>query len=274
MSMDTNQRKGKSRLNRSHPWLVAYVALLAYFVTGQIGESAEPANAAQAKQKLKVLVCGAHPDDPESGAGGLISLLCRDGHDVTVLYAVTYRSGRQYFDRPEKEIRQEEASAACKILGAKPLFLEYSAGQLFADKETLASFEELLTKLQPEIVLTHWPVDTHPDHEAISTLVWRSYKRQGGWNLYYFEVNAGAQTMAFTPNIFVDVEDVRDQKLQALLKHTSQKPQGIWDEHHQPMQLRRGKECGVTHAEGFCLLEAKDGCPTLPVKTLPRREKE
>ena len=33
-------------------------------------------------RKLRVVVFGGHPDDPESGAGGLIASLTRQGHEV------------------------------------------------------------------------------------------------------------------------------------------------------------------------------------------------
>jgi LmbE family N-acetylglucosaminyl deacetylase len=191
-----------------------------------------------------------------------------------VVYAVTFRTGRTYFERPEKEVRQEEAAAACAILNAKPVFLEYAAGEFYADQLTLEKFTKLLEEQKPDIVLTHWPVDTHPDHEAISTLVWRNYQRQGGWNLYYFEVNAGHQTLAFTPNQYIDIGPVKDQKFQALMRHTSQKPDTIWADHHAPMQLRRGQECGVEHAEALLLVEPKPGCPLLPVEVLSRKAGE
>ncbi len=220
--------------------------------------------------KLKILVCGAHPDDPESGVGGLISLLSNAGHDVTVVYAVTFRAGRTYFDRPETEVRREEAEAACAILKATPIFLEYAAGSMYADQPTIDKFTTFLGEQKPDIVLTHWPIDTHPDHAAISTLVWRNYQRQGGWNLYYFEVNAGHQTLAFTPEQYIDISSVREQKYQALMRHTSQKPDTIWADHHAPMQRRRGKECGVEQAEALLLVEPKPGCPLLPVTILHR----
>jgi len=42
-------------------------------------------------KKLRVVVFGAHPDDPESGCGGLIALLTQAGHEVVVAYATCYR---------------------------------------------------------------------------------------------------------------------------------------------------------------------------------------
>lgn len=259
-------RESESMMRQPGHIAVVLAALLVGFVASQV-HADEPAFA----PKLKILVCGAHPDDPESGVGGTISLLTRAGHDVTVVYAVTFRTGRTYFERPEKEVRQEEAAAACAILNAKPVFLEYAAGEFYADQTTLEKFTKLLEEQKPDIVLTHWPVDTHPDHEAISTLVWRNYQRQGGWNLYYFEVNAGHQTLAFTPNHYIDIGPVKDQKFQALMRHTSQKPDTIWADHHAPMQLRRGQECGVDHAEALLLVEPKPGCPLLPVEVLSRK---
>ncbi|MFO1007190.1 MAG: PIG-L deacetylase family protein [Planctomycetaceae bacterium] len=247
--------------------ILVVLAVLLFGISTPLLHADEPASA----PKLKILVCGAHPDDPESGVGGTISRLTAAGHEVTVVYAVTFRTGRTYFERPEKEVRQEEAAAACAILNAKPLFLEYAAGEFYADQPTLEKFTKLLAEQKPDIVLTHWPVDTHPDHEVISTLVWRNYQRQGGWNLYYFEVNAGHQTLAYTPNQYIDIGPVKDQKFQALMRHTSQKPDTIWADHHAPMQLRRGQECGVEHAEALLLVEPKPGCPLLPLEVLSQK---
>lgn len=251
------------------PLVLCLCSLILVFDLSTLGLSAEPAAPPKA---LKVLVCGAHPDDPESGCGGLISLLAQQGHDVLVLYAVTYRQGRSYFNRPEKEVRREEASAACAILGAKPIFFDDAAGEFYADQKSLTKFTKLLEEQKPDIVLTHWPVDTHPDHAAMSALVWRSYQRQGGWNLYYFEVNPNHQTLAYQPNRYLNIGPVRDKKYQALMRHTSQKPETIWADHHDPAQKRRGRECGVEHAEAFLLVEEKAGCPLLPVKLLPPRK--
>ena len=39
-------------------------------------------------RKLKVVVAGGHPDDPETGCGGTMALYSKAGHDVVALYLI------------------------------------------------------------------------------------------------------------------------------------------------------------------------------------------
>jgi hypothetical protein len=119
--------------------------------------------------------------------------------------------------------------------------------------------------------VTHWPLDTHPNHRVVSSLVWRCYQRQGGWNLYFFEVMTDQQTLGFRPELHLDIAPVREVKRRALMEHKSQEPGSIW-EAHEAMHRRRGAECGVESAEAYSLVEAKEGCPLLQVKYLGRKD--
>jgi LmbE family N-acetylglucosaminyl deacetylase len=222
-------------------------------------------------KKLKVVVFGGHPDDPESGAGGLIATLTKQGHEVICAYGTAFRGDRRLFDRPEAEIRREEATAACKALGVTPKFFPYAHEKLQADEPTRKAISEWLDEVKPDVVVTHWPLDTHPNHHAVSSLVWQTYQRKGGWNLYHFEVMTGQQTVAFDPDLYLDIAPVREVKRRALMEHRSQGPEAIW-EAHERMHRRRGAECGVEHAEAYRLVEAKPGCPLLPVTFLRRND--
>ena len=241
-------------------WLALATLDISPAVSGQSGAPAKT---------LKVVVFGGHPDDPESGAGGLVALLTRQGHEVILAYGTTFRGDRRFFDRPEGEVRREEATAACKVLGATPRFFPYAHEKLVADEPTLKAVSAWLDEVRPDIVVTHWPLDTHPNHHAVSSLVWQSYKRRGGWNLYFFEVMTEQQTIAFRPELYLDIGPVREVKKRSLNEHRSQEPASIWEVHDQ-MHRRRGAECGVAFAEAYCLVEAKEGCPLLPVRFLGR----
>jgi LmbE family N-acetylglucosaminyl deacetylase len=221
-------------------------------------------------QRLRVVVFGGHPDDPESGAGGLAATLTREGHEVILAYGTAFRGDRRFFDRPEAEVRREEALAACKVLGAEAKFFPYAHEKLAADGETLQAVSVWLDDLKPDIVVTHWPLDTHPNHHVVNSLVWLAYKRHGGWNLYFFEVMTGAQTIGFEPDLYLDIAAVRALKKQSLLEHKSQHPEEIW-EVHERMHRLRGAECGVEFAEAYKLVEAKPGCPLLPVRFLAKK---
>jgi N-acetylglucosamine malate deacetylase 1 len=245
------------------PLLVAIVLAPPTTPGSHAGEPGRP------DKKLRVIVFGGHPDDPESGAGGLVALLTRQGHEVILAYGTAYRGDRRVFGRPEGEVRREEATAACKVLGASPKFFPYAHETLRADEEALRAVSSWLGEVKPDIVVTHWPLDTHPNHHVVSSWVWQCYRRKGGWNLYFFEVMTDQQTLACRPELYLDIGPVREIKRRALGEHKSQGPTAIW-EAHEAMHRRRGAECGVEHAEAYSLVEAKQGCPLLPVRFLSR----
>jgi LmbE family N-acetylglucosaminyl deacetylase len=217
------------------------------------------------------VVLGAHPDDPESGCGGLIALLSKAGHEVIVGYTTCYRGDRKLGGEPEREVRRREATAACRILGAKPHFFDYAHEKLLADASTLETVSGWLKDTQPDIVVTHWPLDTHPNHHVTSSLVWQTYLREGHWNLYFFEVMTDRQTQGFPPNLYVDIAGVREIKKKALDCHQSQQPNDIWKA-HEAMHHRRGQECGAQYAEAYYLVGQRKDWPLLPIEVMRHKK--
>ncbi len=236
-------------------------------LTGGAGEARPP----EAAKKLRVVVVGAHPDDPESGCGGLIARLTKAGHEVIVAYATCFRGNRTIGTEPEAVVRRREASAACQRLGATPHFFDYAHEKLVADRATLAAVAAWLQKVQPDIVVTHWPLDTHPNHHVTSSLVWQAYLRQDHWSLYFFEVMTDQQAQNFRPELYLDIAGVRDLKRRALACHRSQKPEAIW-EVHDAMHRRRGAEVGVEYAEAYVRAAGKHKRPELPVSFRGRKD--
>jgi LmbE family N-acetylglucosaminyl deacetylase len=254
--------------DRSKLWVCLCAA--AFLVCSSALPRSAADHGAPAAKKLKIVVFGGHPDDPESGAGGLVAYLTGQGHEVIAAYGTCFRGDRQFFGRPEADVRRAEATAACKVLGATPKFFPYAHEKLVADQATLRDVSAWFDEIKPDIVVTHWPLDTHENHHAVSSLVWQCYRRKGGWNLYFFEVETNQQTIAFKPELYLDITPVRAIKLRALEEHKSQKPSKIW-ELHERMHRRRGAECGTEFAEAYSLVEAKPGCPLLPVMFRERK---
>jgi len=215
---------------------------------------------------LKVVCVGAHPDDPESGCGGTLSMYAAAGHKVTVIYLTRGERGIQGKSLDEAaKIRTAEAEAACRLFGATPVF----AGQIDGATELTRSRVDEMTKLldaeAPDVVFTHWPIDTHMDHQVASLLTMRSWvARSRRFPIYFFEVDLGAQTMGFAPTQYVDISKSREAKKSALFAHKSQDGERIYRDHHQVMEDFRGREARVSAAEAFVLLPGAQGAQKLP----------
>ena len=213
--------------------------------------------------KLKVLVAGGHPDDPESGCGGTIARYVDAGHAVTVFYLTRGEAGIDGKSHDEAaRIRTAEAEHACAVLGAKPRFGGQVDGDTHIDRAAYAAMRELLDQERPDVILTHWPIDTHPDHRAASLLAYDAWLRTGkGAALAYFEVLTGDQTQVFDPTDYIDISAVAQRKRDATFAHVSQKPEE-WYPAHERMARFRGMEHGCEYAEAFI---RHDRGPAIPL---------
>lgn len=226
------------------------------FTVGAAGRHEAPAS------RLRVVCVGAHPDDPETGCGGTLARAARAGHEVTIVYLTRGERGIEGASlSAAAATRTAEAEQACRLIGATPVF----AGQIDGATEVTAAWVQRLTGIvrdaRPDIVFTHWPVDTHLDHQVASLLTFRAWLAlDERFTLCYFEVNAGEQTRAFTPTDYVDISPVADLKRRAVLAHASQGGDAIMRDHHDPMAAFRGREIGVAAAEAFvCVASARQG---------------
>lgn len=212
-------------------------------------------NAAAAAKKLKIVVVGAHPDDPESGCGGVIALLADAGHEVVCLYLTRGEAGIPGKSHEEAaQIRTTEAEAACKILGARAIFADQIDGATEVNAQRYDELAAILEAEAPNLVFGHWPVDSHRDHRASALLTYEAWLRaEGKFTLYFFEVMSGTQSQQFTPTHYIDITSVEDRKREACKAHASQHPEGFYT-HHDQMNRFRGKEARVKYAEAYVRL--------------------
>ena len=223
--------------------------------------------AGQTPRKLSVVCVGGHPDDPESGCGGTLARYSEAGHKVSIIYLTRGERGIQGKSLDEAAaIRTAEAQEACRILGARPVFGGQIDGATELNRERVAAFTKLLAAESPDVVFTQWPIDTHMDHQIASMLTIRAfYAGQARFRLYFYEVNAGAQTQGFHPTDYIDITSVREKKKAALFAHKSQDGEEIYRKHHVVMEDFRGREARVTAAEGFVHLGSDSSAAGLPL---------
>ena len=176
--------------------------------------------------KLKIVVTGGHPGDPEYGCGGTIARYADQGHDVALLYL--NRGEKHCPESPEEAAanpRVAEARRACAILKARPIFAAQCDAHAVVDSPRYDEFRAIIEAEDPDVMFTHWPLDNHRDHRAIAMLsldAWLRMNRK--FALYYYEVSDGEDTVMFTPTDYVDIASVEPRKRAACYAHASQSP--------------------------------------------------
>lgn len=126
----------------------------------------------------RALFVGAHPDDADFGAGGLLALWAAAGCEITVVCVTDGDSGGFDADVPRGQvpgIRQAEQRAAADALGVHDVrFLGRPDGWVVVDRALRLDLARLVRELRPEAVVTHSPERSyrfvyygHPDHLAV-----------------------------------------------------------------------------------------------------------
>ncbi|MCZ2156743.1 MAG: PIG-L family deacetylase [Bryobacterales bacterium] len=204
-------------------------------------------------RRKKILVAGGHPDDPETACGGTILRYTDAGYEAVALYLTRGEAGIPGVSHDEAaRIRTAEAEKSCKIMKARPIF----AGQIDGSSEVTpahyAAMRAILEREDPDLIFTHWPVDTHADHRHCSNLILNAWLELGRKQpLFYHEVMTGSQTQVFRPTDYVDITTTVDRKHEACFAHVSQKIRETYEEDHGPMERFRGFEAQCRVAEAF-----------------------
>lgn len=220
----------------------------------------------------KILVIAAHPDDEVLGMGGTIAKLTQAGNEVYVLI-VTDGSSSQYkdFDNLSEIIANKkiETKNCSDILGVKEVLYGYLPDMkldTISHIEINKVIEDVIKKICPEIVYTHFWGDVNMDHQQVykSTLVAvRPVMGQVVKELYCYSVPSStewtpckADTM-FMPNVFVDIKEEAEQKYAAFAEYTTElrdypHPRSV--QYLRETDKATGLKVGLYCAEEFVLL--------------------
>jgi LmbE family N-acetylglucosaminyl deacetylase len=197
-------------------------------------------------------VAGGHPGDPEAACGGTMARMVDLGYEVVAVYVTQGEAGIKGKTGVEAgTIRAEEAKKACELLKARAVFANQIDGATELTPGRYDEFRQLLEAEKPQMVFTHWPIDSHRDHRATSLLVYDAWLASGRkFGLYYYEVSTGEETQLFHPTHYVNITATEARKRAACFAHASQDPATFYA-YHQEMHRFRGHEGGCKQAEAF-----------------------
>jgi LmbE family N-acetylglucosaminyl deacetylase len=189
--------------------------------------------------KLRIIVFGAHPDDAEFDAGGTAILWSKQGHHVKLVSVTNGDIGHwQMAGGPLAWRRTAEAAKADKILGAVSEVLDIHDGELEPNLENRRRITRLIRQWKADIVIAHRPWDYHPDHRYVGVLVQDAAfmvtvpffcpdtPHLTKNPVFLYSSDRFEKPYPFRADIAVSIDDVFDQKLDAVHELESQVYEG------------------------------------------------
>ena len=201
--------------------------------------AAQSAPAADADSKLRILVFGAHPDDAEFKAGGTAAKWAKLGHHVKLVSVTNGDIGHwKMAGGPLAVRRAAEVAAAAKKLGTESQVLDIHDGELLPTLENRKLITKVIREWRADIVISHRPWDYHPDHRYVGVLVQDAafmvtvpffcpdsppLKTNP---VFLFSSDSFQRPYPFKPDVAVSIDDVFEQKLDAVHELASQVYEG------------------------------------------------
>ncbi|WP_157218504.1 PIG-L deacetylase family protein [Flavisphingomonas formosensis] len=180
----------------------------------------------------RALVIAPHPDDEILGCGGTMAAIVAGGGEVHVV--IVTRGQQPRFDVAQAEQVYREAKRAHQHLGiAETHFLGLPAAELdrLPHADLNAAIAGVVKDVRPDTLFVPFVGDLHMDHRLVFEAAMVAARPRGGSYpqriLAYetvSETNWSAPTLApaFHPNVFVEITDFLDAKLNAFACFVSQ----------------------------------------------------
>jgi LmbE family N-acetylglucosaminyl deacetylase len=233
-----------------------------------------PADAELEDDQKSVLLVAAHPDDPEFSSAGTVANWVRMGINVVFVLATSGDKGTPNRDMTRDRLssqREDEQRAAAARIGVTTVeFLRFPDGELTPSLELRGAVTRMIRKYRPYAVMTHDPLTlfydnafiNHPDHRAIGQATVDAIYPTARDPLQFPEqIQEGLEPHKVKEiylwgsdqaNVFVDISDTIEDKIEALKSHKSQVGEAL--ELAERIKSRAGQVAepyGISYAETF-----------------------
>ncbi len=195
---------------------------------------------------MNILALGAHPDDIEFGCGGTFLKFSKEENNI---YFLVLTKG-EFGGKPE--LREEEQKKAVELLGIKKIFWGgFTDTELPNDRIIITHIDKIIKEINPDEVYVNYIDDIHQDHRILArcALAATRYIKR----VFFYEDYTSSN---FDPDIFVDIEDVLEQKQELIRLYESQVKKSYptrldMVETVRAMANFRGFQGKIKYAEGF-----------------------
>lgn len=203
---------------------------------------------------MDVLIVSPHTDDSELGAGGTVSRLTREGHDV---YYVAFSSCDQSLPESDRGKLRREFERAMEIAEPADYYvLDYTVRRFNERRQdVLEDLIGLREEIRPDLVIGPSLEDFHQDHVVVANEIVRAFKTTSSIITYELPWNhVNFETQLFYRLTERDIE----RKLEQLSVYESQiegkgRPY-FREEFVRGLASVRGVQCNSTYAEAFSVV--------------------
>ena len=223
--------------------------------------------------KMNILAMFSHPDDVEAMCGGTLIKYKKQGHRIYIGLTTSGDQGSNEHGTREEiaAIREKEQLAAAKFYDAEVRFLRFHDQRLFDTEEVRIAVLDTMRWANPDVIFTNWPYDPSVDHRITGQMVADLMLSLPGKLLpanetpvmkatSLFFADTDTNSAEFIPEVYVDITNEMDEKIEAFACHLSQlawvRCSGSlkdYDFGKMPRILNafRGLQAGFNYAEGF-----------------------
>lgn len=218
---------------------------------------------------MRILVVAAHPDDEVLGCGGTIARHAKENDVVIAILgegATSRSDARANADAVDVSALRQAAENARKTLGAKELLMESLADNRFDELallDVVKTVERIIVDVKPDLIYTHHTGDLNIDHQITSRAVvtaTRPGASQRVVEIISFEIPSssewsfGVTGTPFAPNLFIDVSETIDIKIEAMKCYEEEMrspPHPRSESVLRAIATMRGSAAGMNAAEAF-----------------------
>lgn len=222
------------------------------------------------EQKLTILAIGGHVGDMELTAGGVLASHALKGDRIVTLALTAGErgvpAGREVADYREQKVREAETFAA--MLGGEAIVFDIPDGELADNEEMRLRVCDVIRKVRPQVLITHFSNSMHKDHMTTHRIVndarffagLASFERAEpaffASRLYYAENWEDA--VDYRPYVYIDFDqEAYELWVKAVSEHwfVTGSTSFPYLEYYKHLARVRGIEARKTYAESFMIPE-------------------
>jgi len=217
----------------------------------------------------RVVIIAVHPDDETLGCGGTILKHLANGDEVHWIIGTDIKES-DGFSKSQIKTRSDEIKSVNNMYGFNSfheLGLSTTKVDQYPISEIVLKISSIFNKIKPNIVYLPFSGDIHSDHQCLFNAAiscTKSFRYPFIRAIYMMETisetefAANTKVSVYSPNIFNDITEYMDKKIQIMYQYKSELGQHPFPRSERniiSLATFRGASSGCEFAESFMLIK-------------------